>query len=373
VKTEKTIEPSEAKQPAPGRLPREIASILRCPLCRAELAQESDGVRCTSCARKFPSVNGVLRFVDPENYAASFGFEWSKYARTQMDNETHHDSEIDFRAKTGFAPEELAGKLVLDVGCGTGRFAEVASRWGARVVGIDLSAAAEVAARNLAGRESVTIFQADVFQLPFAPETFDFIYSIGVLHHTPSCKAAFKALPEFLKSGGTIAIWLYSGYHHWYRCSDLYRKVTHRLPPRLLHTLCYVAVPLYYLRAAVRGIPLIGRPLSNVLRTLLPTSQHPRASFRVLDTFDWYSPKYQSKHTYEEVFRWFENCGLEALRVLHVPVAVSGRRPIEVNRATGAPREIETVQGATTRDLAERRATIAGETCELVESRGPAD
>ena len=95
-----------------------------------------------------------------------------------------------------------------------GRFAEVATRWGAHVVGIDLSLAAEVAAQSL--RRDATVFQADVFQLPFAPESFDFIYSIGVLHHTPDCEHAFKVLPGLLKPVG-IAIWLYSGYNAWYR------------------------------------------------------------------------------------------------------------------------------------------------------------
>jgi hypothetical protein len=49
--------------------------------------------------------------------------------------------------------------------------------------------------------------------------------------------------------------------------------------------------------------------------------------WRVLDTFDWYSPWYQSKHTYEEVFRWFENCGLEDLHVAELPVSVRGSKP----------------------------------------------
>ena len=84
-----------------------------------------------------------------------------------------------------------------------GRFAEVATRWGARVVGIDLSAAAEVAAKNLADREFVA-FQADVFALPFAPESFDIIYSVGVLHHTPDCEAAVKSLDKYLKPGGIL-------------------------------------------------------------------------------------------------------------------------------------------------------------------------
>ena len=329
----------------PTALPVEVTSILRCPLCRGELTLRKEGASCSSCSREFPSINGVIRFVGPENYAGTFGFQWSKYARTQLDDAAHHDSEIDFTAKTGFTPGELEGKLVLDVGCGMGRFAEVASRRGARVVGIDLSVAAEVAARNLSDRESVTIFQADVFHLPFATESFDFIYSIGVLHHTPNCEEAFKALPKFLKPGGSIVVWLYSGYNKWYRFSDFYRKLTHRLPAPLLHAMCTVAVPLYYVHAVLNRIPLIGRPLSGLLRTVLPTSQHPR--FRVLDTFDWYSPKYQSKHTYEEVFRWFEFCGLEGLRVLVVPIAVSGRRPLKPpkeSRAKPAQPEVHAQQ-----------------------------
>lgn len=283
---------------------------------------------CVGCGRLFPQVNGLLRFVDLESYADSFGFQWYKYARTQLDDDNRHESEVTFRRKTGFSPEQLSGKLVLDVGCGMGRFAEVASRWGARVVGIDLSRAAEVAARNLAGRDNTIIFQADALALPFAAESFDYIYSIGVLHHTPDCKRAFKALPRLLKPGGTIAIWLYSGYNKWYRFSDLYRHLTHRLRPEVLHALCYVAVPLHYVHRGLRAVPLIGRPVSGLLHLLLPVSQHPDPNYRILDTFDWYSPKYQSKHTYEEVFRWFESCGLNSLRVLYEPVAVRGRKPV---------------------------------------------
>lgn len=310
-------------------LPPEVLSILRCLDCRSTLAERDAGLSCSGCARQYPRVNGAFRFVDAEAYAGTFGFQWNKYARTQLDTEQSHESENTFRRKTGFTPGDLRGKLVLDVGCGMGRFAEVASRLGAQVVGIDLSAAAEVAARNLADRDSVTIFQADVFSLPFAPESFDCIYSIGVLHHTPSCERAFKCLPALLKPGGSIAIWLYSGYNKWYRFSDLYRRITHRLPPQLLHGLCELAAPLYYVHRGLRAVPVLGRPASGLLAHLLPMSLNPKRDWRVLDTFDWYSPKYQSKHTYEEVFRWFESCGLDHLRVLDEPVAVQGRRPLE--------------------------------------------
>jgi SAM-dependent methyltransferase len=303
-------------------------TVLCCPSCRTSLDQRGDGYVCPECKREFPHKRGVTRFVSPENYADSFGFQWQRYARTQLDDGTSDESDKDFRLKTGLTPEDLKGKLVLDVGCGMGRYADVATRWGARVVGIDLSAAAEVAARNLATREFVA-FQADVFALPFALETFDHIYSIGVLHHTPNCEQAVKTLPQFLKPGGKLAVWLYSSYNPWYRFSDFYRRVTHRLPAKTLHGILRVAVPAVNgVDSTLRVLPGIGRPLSGLVRHLFPVNRNPIREWRVLDTFDWYSPRYQSKHTYEEVFRWFESCGMRDLHVAEVPISVRGRKPL---------------------------------------------
>jgi SAM-dependent methyltransferase len=319
-------------------LPPEIVAILRCPACESELRPHQEGLVCERCEHIYPTVRGVVRFVEKQDYAESFGFQWHRHATTQLDGPRHTGSEFDFRQRTGFTPEDLRGKLVLDVGCGMGRFAEVASRWGARVIGVDLSAAAEVAAANLGDRGGGYFFQSDAFALPFASESFDFIYSLGVLHHTPDCEKAFKGLTKFLKPGGTIAIWLYSGYNKWYRFSDIYRKFTHRLPPGVLHKMCYSAVPMYHLYHGLRRIPLVGRPLSGLMHHIFPSSLHSDAHTRVLDTFDWYSPKYQSKHTYEQVFRWFESCGLESLLVLREPISVRGRKPLK-DTAIAARRE----------------------------------
>jgi SAM-dependent methyltransferase len=310
------------------QLPPDLFALLRCPNCRSPLSNSEGGLSCPACGRRFPEVRGVLRFVDEGNYADSFGYQWQRFQRTQLDSAHRNISEVDFAQKTGLKPEDLQGKLILDVGCGMGRFAEVATRWGARVVGIDLSAAAEVAAKNLADREFVA-FQADVFSLPFAPESFDCIYSMGVLHHTPDCEKAVKVLPQYLKPGGTLAVWLYSGYNKWYRFTDQYRKVTHRMSPRVLHSFFRVAVPFFYwLDRGLRVIPVVGKPVAGVVHHVFPVNRHPDAEIRVLDTLDWYSPKYQSKHTYEQVFRWFESCGLESLNVGDVSVGVRGKKPL---------------------------------------------
>jgi SAM-dependent methyltransferase len=265
--------------------------------------------------------------VESEGYAGNFGFEWTIHRETQLDGASG-ESEASFRLKTGFKPDELKGKRMLDVGCGMGRFAEVASRWGATVYGVDLSMAVNSAFTNLGGRENVHIAQADVFKLPFAPATFDFIFSIGVLHHTPDTKTAFDQLPRLLRRGGKIAIWLYPLYDsvHSYS-SDVWRKLSTRLPKRLLYSLAHLSVPLHYLYRMPR--------LGLLPRALFPASAHGRARWRVLDTYDWYSPRYQWKHTYEEVWPWFQAQGLTDIRVLGAPVSLQGTRPKE-----SLPREV---------------------------------
>ena len=309
-------------------LSADLQAILRCLSCGGKLESDSaGGFLCPACKRAYPNANGIARFVDAQQYAASFGFQWHRYQKTQLDHDEVLEADRNFRMKTGLRPEELKGKLVLDVGCGMGRFAEVATRWGARVVGIDLSAAAEVAAKNLPDREFVA-FQADVFALPFAPESFDIIYSLGVLHHTPDCEAAVKALDKYLKPGGILAVWLYSGYNNWYRFSDIWRRYTHKMKPETLHSVLKVAVPvLYHLERGLRRVPLVGRPVAGAVHHVFPVNRQKDPELRMLDTFDWYSPKYQSKHTYEQVFRWYEAMGMEDMGIGEFGIAVRGRKP----------------------------------------------
>jgi len=320
--------PIEEKQ-AQSLLPAELQAILRCLNCGSKLDSDGGGgYVCSACKRAYPFVNGIARFVDVQHYAASFGFQWHRYQKTQLDHDDVREADLNFRMKTALRPEDLKGKLVLDVGCGMGRFAEVATAWGARVVGIDLSAAAEVAAKNLADREFVA-FQADVFALPFAPDSFDLIYSMGVLHHTPDCEAAVKTLGKYLKPGGILAVWLYSGYNKWYRFSDFWRRYTHKMKPETLHSVLKVAVPvLYNTQEVLRKVPLVGRPAAGLLHHVFPVNRQSTPEARMLDTFDWYSPKYQSKHTYEQVFRWYEAMGMEDMRIGEFSIAVRGRKPL---------------------------------------------
>lgn len=297
-----------------------FANLLVCLDCREPLAVSDFGFRCGKCGKVYPVIDDIPRFVDTQQYASSFGFEWKKHPKTQLDRTDQQESETTFRQKTGLTPEELKGKRVLDVGCGMGRFMDVVHRWGAQVVGCDLSIAVESARKNFANADDVFIIQADVFHLPFAAESFDLIYSLGVLHHTPDSEKAFRQLPKLLKKGGKICVWLYDPMITWGRAARFYRRFSPNISPGALYNFCRLAAPLGY----VHRIPLLGR----LTWRLFPTSTHPVAEWRVLDTFDYYSPKYQSVHTYPQVHDWFETEGLIEIQDHEVPVSVSGRKPL---------------------------------------------
>lgn len=292
---------------------------LKCISCGAlGLRDRASHWECPACWLKFPVVSQMPCFVPQEAYSESFGFQWRRFARTQLDSANGTTESRDtFVQKTGWSLGALQNKRVLDAGCGMGRFAEVCADAGAEVYAVDLSVAVEAAFRNLGHRPNVRIYQADIMNLPFPEASFDYIYSIGVLHHTPDTKAAFLALVPLLRPGGALAIWVYSTRLRLLAGGALLRRFSPRLPKDWLLRTSGIAIPLYY----VHRVPVLGKLTS----AMLPTSVHPNAEWRWLDTFDWYSPKYQWKHTYREVEGWFREAGLVEIERGVVPVSVRGR------------------------------------------------
>ena len=311
---------------------KKLLELLLCPRCRNDLSLnavreafgeiETGNLVCTECRTIYPIVRFIPRFVHSDKYTESFSYEWQSYPKLQYGKE----SERVFKMKTGVDLRELKDKLVLDVGCGSGRFLDVVSRSGAEAVGFDMSYSVDEAFRNIGLRRNVHLIQADILNSPIRDQSFDLVYSIGVLHHTSDTKLSFLTLPRLLKRGGTVAVWVYV---KWQQIGDpyvhvsesttkLYRKFSTRLPRKILHLLCYAAVAHYHFKR----LPVLGRFLGLVL----VTSEHPDWRWRVLDTLDWYSPKYQFRHTNGEVLEWFKEAGLENVRALSFPVSVTGRR-----------------------------------------------
>ena len=309
-----------------------LVSLLRCPSCIGRLTlhakTEEKGeitegrLACAKCNVVYPIVRGIPRFVPNDQYVHSFSFQWNLFAQTQLDKtkKLDVDNYTTFEERTGFRGDDLEHKLVLEAGCGMGRFIDVvANVESAEVVGFDLSLAVESAFANVGSRPNVHILQADILQPPLAQETFDIVYSIGVLHHTPSPSASFLRLVSLLKRGGNIAIWVYPKYE-WAMLSDVYRQVTTRLPWSMLLGVVKVMTTLH---AIDDKMP---RFLHHCADLLLPVSGQSDPESKILGTYDWYSPKYQFKSTNQTILSWFRHAGLVDVTFLEFPGAVRGRR-----------------------------------------------
>jgi SAM-dependent methyltransferase len=292
---------------------------LTCPATGQSLERRGEFLVTPDCAHRYPIVHEIPRFVAGDHYADSFSFEWNVHKHTQLDPfRADQLSERTLREKTGLTPEDVRGKLILDAGLGAGRFAEVLARWGASVVGVDLSYAVEAANVTLGEIPNVLVCQADIANLPFRPGTFDYIISIGVLHHTPDTRRYFQFLTPFLKPGGEIAIWVYSNSSH-YATRARWIPFTSRIPKRWYYSFCKVFVP-WALRH--RDSALVRN-----LRHLFPFSdQGLGVENDVLDTFDGYSPRYHGVHAPHGVAAWFQAAGLSDIRILPCATAVRGRR-----------------------------------------------
>jgi SAM-dependent methyltransferase len=291
-----------------------------CDPATGEALELRDG-QLASPSASYPVIRGIPRFVADDRYSASFSFQWNIHAQTQLDSfRGGRGSEDEFVAKTGLTPSELAGKLVLDAGVGAGRYSEIVSRWGADVVGVDLSYAVEAARANLSDRPNVWIAQADIGQLPFRPAAFDAIFSIGVLHHTPNTRAYFLKLVPLLKPGGILAVWVYPK-EGIYPLRRQWVKFVNKIPARMYYEWCRWFIPWVHSHRDDRWM--------KALHAIFPyASEGFGMEYDILDTFDGFSPRFHWIHSPEEVIAWFEQAGLENVVLpSRWNTCVRGRKP----------------------------------------------
>ncbi len=300
-------------------LPVEVLERLRCPTCGKAVSALDDGagVECGS-GHRFDRRGGVLDFSraaaprgSTERTFASFGYEWNAFDDVREEDESF--ATVYFR---DLDLESLKGKIGLDAGCGKGRYTRFLARHLGVEVALDGSSAVEAAARNLADIEGATVVRSDLRDAPFAPESFDFISSLGVLHHLDDPFAGFESLVRLLAPEGRILLYLYSrpaerGLRSTaLSCAAALRKVTTRMPhPALKAVSTPIAAVLYW------GLVVPGAwgdkhriaPLSG-----LPMDAYRGKPFRslVLDTFDRLSAPVENRYVWGDLQPWFERTGL---------------------------------------------------------------
>lgn len=325
---------------------KEHLNVLVCPICGSRFdlnVNEQPGASrshliCINNGHIYPISQGIPRFVDPGNYAESFGFQWKKFSKVQLDsyNGTNF-SEERFRSITGWTEEKLAGKLVLDAGCGAGRFSEIAVKYGARLVAFDLSEAVDAWKGNISAHESL-VCQASIYELPFAQNAFDYVYCIGVIQHTPNPSAAIRSLCHIVKPGGEIGLWIYErdwkSYLGTLGFKYALRPFFSRLSPEQQYAFCERLVTVFFpLVKLCKPLGLIGKtvmrllPIASAHIQLVPLSTEDFRTWVLLDTFDMYSPAYDQPQTYESVEQLLHEEGFENIRRHpHGGISITGTR-----------------------------------------------
>jgi SAM-dependent methyltransferase len=107
----------------------------------------------------------------------------------------------------------VEGRRVLEVGLGEGADAELLIRRGARWSGVDLTAESVARVRTRLSLRALpyeALSQASVLELPFGADTFDVVFSHGVLHHVPQIGQAQREIHRVLRPGGELVIMVYA-------------------------------------------------------------------------------------------------------------------------------------------------------------------
>jgi 2-polyprenyl-3-methyl-5-hydroxy-6-metoxy-1,4-benzoquinol methylase len=311
---------------------RDLLEILRCPVCGGSLRDQAEGTStgelteglliCESCAAAYPIRDGIPRFVAEAAYTDAFSLQWNTFRVEQLDSFNGTDiSAGRVFTETGLSPTALNGQLILDVGCGAGRFVDAIAKHDCRVVGVDMSGAVDAARINLSGYDNVELVQADLFHLPFKPGSFDICYCIGVIQHTPDPRRAIRALPPVLKPDGLMALTMYAR-RPWMGITPKYllRHLTTRVPQSVLLRAVRMVMPIAFpVTEVLFRIPVLGRlfrfliPIANYVGEKRLTMRQ-RYRWAVLDTFDMLAPAWDLPLTEQEVIGQLESAGVDQIR-----------------------------------------------------------
>jgi 2-polyprenyl-3-methyl-5-hydroxy-6-metoxy-1,4-benzoquinol methylase len=332
-------------------LHRDLIDLLACPACpgdkplRLEITEEAAGdvvtgtLNCEACKQSYSIEKSIPRFVQPEqDYCGNFGFQWQQWRTLQIDRLSGHSlSEQRMLSDSRWPRDWFSGKLILDAGCGAGRFADVAATLGARVVAVDISTAIDACRETTFVHDSdpnagrVFGIQASLFDLPLRNGVFDAVYCMGVIQHTPDPTALMGRLPAFLKPGGRL---IYNFYEEglWRRLQLVkyalrlftpHFSIDHNLS--LSRFLVGVFFPLTKWLAKIPKVRILNHfiPIAAVHEPTL-TPQQQRA-WTLLDTFDWYGARYEKRQHHQYVANILTEAGLE--NVESVPGICRGTRP----------------------------------------------
>lgn len=292
--------------------------VFVCPECKSDLTLKSSDVgeilegilTCSGCQSHYPITKGVPRFVLEEFYADTFGRQWNRWNRTQLDS--HNKTNIfheRFHRWTGWKLDDLAGEVVVDAGCGPGGYVDVVKSSAKTVIGFDLSSAIDAAYANHGTEPNVHLAQGDIFKSPVRPAIADRLFTFGVVQHTPDPERAYRSLIPLVKPNGQIAVWVYNKplvptptyIARWFTAGMPEPRAT-----RFIEAFVPKAMKVSGFLGSVPGIGKILRKFVPVAdyRDRLTLSKDQYMEWALMDTHDALITRYTYPQSWKDMKRW---------------------------------------------------------------------
>ena len=256
--------------------------------------------------------------VDPRT-VADFGREWAAF--DQHDLPLIEQKRLFEEYFSEFPWTDLPAKSEgFDLGCGSGRWAELVAPKVGRLHCIDPAAEAlDVCRRRLADVKNADFHLATADNIPVADCSQDFGYSLGVLHHIPDTARAMRDAARKLKPGAPFLVYLYYDFENrptWFRAvwrvSDLGRALIARLPFVAKKAITgIIAATVYWpLSRSAKWLEKAGINVSNI-----PLSAYRHRAFYSLrtDALDRFGTRLEHRFSSTAIRRMMEDAGLERI------------------------------------------------------------
>lgn len=280
---------------------------------------------------RYPITKFIPRFVPPANYATSFGFQWHQHRDTQQDVYSGASGSSERFFSESRWGRSLEGEVLLEVGCGAGRFTGPALTTGATLISFDYSNAVDANYEINGANDRLLLVQADVYAIPVRKDFVDAAFCFGVLQHTPDPRRSFESIIGHVRSGGRIAADVYlKSWKSYLHVKPYVRAAVRNKSPEALYKFTTRWVDaLWPLARLVRGSKLgrlaINRFIAERSDQLPGASDDMIREWAYLDTFDWFSPAYDYPQTLAAFRGWFEAAGLAQIDVHYGYNGVEGR------------------------------------------------